>query len=87
VKNECQQTLISNVIGHAFGIEASHVRTICSKAEKKPKQPYRPAALDEDQTEGVLAFIRNGYGAYNSVIQKDILGFIESNYRKCLTYQ
>jgi hypothetical protein len=40
-----------------FGIKASHVRKICSKTDKKAKPPYRPPALGEDQTAGVLAFI------------------------------
>jgi predicted dithiol-disulfide oxidoreductase (DUF899 family) len=87
VKNESQQTVISNVIDHAFGIEASQVRKICSKADKKPKSPYRPAALHEDQTVGMLAFFRNRYGAHNFVTQKNIHSFIESNYRKYPTYQ
>jgi hypothetical protein len=86
-KNECHQTLTSDVIRHAFGIEASQVWKLCSKADKKPKPPDRPPALDEDQTAGVLAFIRNGYGTHSYVTQKDILSFIESNYRKCLTYE
>jgi hypothetical protein len=87
VKNESQQTITSNVIDHAFEIEASQVRKICSKADKKPKLPYRPATLDEDQTVGVLAFIHDRYGAHNFVTQKNIPSFIESNYRKCPTYQ
>jgi hypothetical protein len=87
VKNECHQTLTSDVIGHVFGIEASHVRKICSKAHKKPNPPYRSLSLEEDQTAGVLAFIRNGYGTHDYLTQRDILSFIESSYRKCLTSQ
>jgi hypothetical protein len=87
VKNECHQTLASDVISYAFGIEASHVRKNYSKADKKRKPPDRPLALDEDQTTGVLALIRNGYGTHNYGAQEDILNFIESNFRKCLPYQ
>jgi hypothetical protein len=47
VKNECHQTFTSDVIGHAFEIEASHFRKICPKADKKPKHPDRPQVLDE----------------------------------------
>jgi hypothetical protein len=55
VKNEGHQMLASNAIGHAFGIEASHVRKRCSNADKKPKPPYRPPALNEGQIAGVLS--------------------------------
>jgi DNA-directed RNA polymerase sigma subunit (sigma70/sigma32) len=57
VKNEGYQTLPSDVISHSFGIEASHVRKICSKANKKPKPPHRPPTLDEDQIASVLALV------------------------------
>jgi hypothetical protein len=85
VKNECHQTVTSDVIGHTFGIEASHVQNIYSKPHKKPKPPYRPPALDEVQTAGMLAFIQNGCGTHSYVTQRDILSFIELNSRRCLT--
>jgi hypothetical protein len=85
--NECHQTLTPNVIGHAFGIEASRLQRICSKAGKKPKPPFWPPALDEDQTASILAFIRSGYSAHNYVRQRGIFSFIEGNYGKSLTYQ
>jgi hypothetical protein len=75
------------VVDHAFGIKVSHVRKICSEADKKQKPPYQPLALDEDQTVGVLAFIRSGYSAHNNGTQRVVLGFIKANYSKCLTYQ
>jgi hypothetical protein len=45
VKTEYGRSLTSEVLGQAFGIEPSHVRKTRSKAEKKPKPPYQPAAL------------------------------------------
>jgi polysaccharide pyruvyl transferase WcaK-like protein len=76
------------VLDQAFGlIEPSHVRKIRSKAEKKPKPPYRPAALNEDQTTAVAAFIENGHRTRNYVTQRDVLSFIETNFQKCLSYQ
>jgi integrase len=87
VKMEYSRPLTSEVLGHEFGIEPSHVRKIRSKAEKKPKPPYRPAALNEDQTAAVVAFIENGHRTRNYVTQRDVLGFIETNFQKCLRYQ
>jgi hypothetical protein len=87
VENEGHQILTPNVPGHAFGIEASQVRKIGLKADKKPKPLYGQPTLDEDQTTGLLAFIQSGYGAHNYVNQRDILSFIEDNYGKRLIYQ
>jgi hypothetical protein len=56
-KTEYSRSLTSEVLGQAFGIEPSHVRKIRLKAEKKLKPPYRPAALNEDQTAAVAGFI------------------------------
>jgi hypothetical protein len=75
------------VLGQAFGIEPSPVRKIRSKAEKKPKLPYRPAALNEDQTAAVVAFIENDHRTGNYVTQTDVLSFIKTNFQKCLSYQ
>jgi hypothetical protein len=47
VKTEYSRSLTSEALGQAFAIEPSHVRKIHSKAEKKPKPPYRLAALNE----------------------------------------
>jgi hypothetical protein len=87
VKTEYSRSLTSERLGHAFGIEPSHVRKIRSKAEKKPKPPYRPAALNEDQTAAVVTFIENGHRTQNYVTQRDILSFVERNFQKCLSYQ
>jgi hypothetical protein len=48
VETEYSRLLTSEVLGQAFGIEPSHVRKVRSKAEKKPKLPYRPGAPNED---------------------------------------
>jgi hypothetical protein len=87
VKTECNRSLASKVLGQVFGIEPPHVRKIRSKAEEKPKPLYRPAALNEDQTAAVVAFIENGQRTRNYVTQRDVLGFIETNFQKCLSYQ
>jgi hypothetical protein len=79
VKTEYSRSLTSEVLGQAFGIELSHVRKTHSKAEKKPDPPYRPAALNEDQTTAVVAFIANGHRTRNYVTQRDVLSFIETN--------
>jgi hypothetical protein len=87
VKTEYSRSLTSEVFGQAFGIEPSHVRKIRSKAEKKPKFPYRPAALNEDQTAAVVPFIENRHRTRNYTTQRDVLSFIETNFQKCLSYQ
>jgi hypothetical protein len=87
VKTEYSRSLTSEVLGQVFGIEPSQVRKIRSKAEKKPTSPYRPAALNEDQTAAVVAFIENGHRTRNYVTQRDVLSFIETNFQKCLRYQ
>jgi hypothetical protein len=87
VKTEHSRSLTSEVLGQAFGIEPSHVRKICSKAEKKPKPPYRPPALNEDKTAAVVAFVENGHHTRNYVAQRDALSFIETNFQKCLSHQ
>jgi hypothetical protein len=86
VKTECGITLPADVLGRAFGIEASHVRKLRSKAGKTPKPPYRPPALDQDQIAAVVAFIESGHRTHNYVTQRDVLRFIETNHQKCLTY-
>jgi DNA-directed RNA polymerase sigma subunit (sigma70/sigma32) len=48
VKTECSRLLTLEALGEAFGIEPSHVRKMRSKAKKKPKPPYPPAALNKD---------------------------------------
>jgi hypothetical protein len=48
VKTEHSRSLTSEILGQAFGIEPSHVRKVRSKAEKNPKPPYRPGALNVD---------------------------------------
>jgi hypothetical protein len=53
MKNEYHHTLSSNV-GHAFGIEASHVQKICLKTEIEPKPPCRPPALAKIKPPGCL---------------------------------
>jgi hypothetical protein len=70
-----------------FGIEPSHVRKIRSKAEKKSKPPYRPAALNEDQTAAAVVFIGNGHRTRNYVTQRVVLSLIETIFQKCLGYQ
>jgi hypothetical protein len=85
-KTEYSRSLTSEVPGQAFGIELSHVRKISLKAEKRPKPPCRPAALNEDQIAAVVAFIENGHGTRNSVTQREVLSFIETNFHKCLSY-
>jgi hypothetical protein len=87
VNTEYSRSPISEVLGQAFGIEPSRVRKIRSKAEKNPTCPYRPAALNEGQTAGVVTFIENGHGTWNYVTQRDILSFIQTNFQKCLGYQ
>jgi transposase len=87
VKTEYSTSLTSEVLGQAFGIEPSHVRKIRSKAEKKPKRPYRPAALNEGQIAAVVAFIENGHRTRNYVTQRVVLSFIEMNFQKCLSYR
>jgi hypothetical protein len=87
VRTEYSRWLTSEMLGQAFGIEPSHIRKICSKAEKKSKSPYRPAALNEDQTAAVVAFIENGHRTRNYVTQRGVLSFIETNFQKCLSYQ
>jgi hypothetical protein len=87
VKTEYSRSLTSEVLGQTFGIELAHVRKIRSKAEKKPKPPYRPAALNEDQTAAVVTFIENGHRTRNCVTQRDVLSFIERNFQKCLSCQ
>jgi hypothetical protein len=87
VKTEYSRSLASEALGQAFGIEPSHVRKICLKAEKKPKPPYRPDALNEDQTATVVAFIENDHRTRNLVTQRDVLSFIETNFHECLSYQ
>jgi hypothetical protein len=75
------------VFGQAFGIEPSHLRKIHSKAGKKPKPLYRPAAQNEDQTAAVVAFIANGHRTRNYVTHRCVLSFIQTNFQKCLSYQ
>jgi hypothetical protein len=87
VKREYSRSLTSDVLGQAFGIEPSHIRKILSKAEKKSKSPYRPVALNEDQTAAVVAFIENGHRTRNYVTQRGVLSFIEASFQKCLSYQ
>jgi hypothetical protein len=85
VKTEYSRSLTSEVLGQAFGIDPSHVRKIRSTAEKKPKPPYRPLALNEDQTAAVVALTENGHRTGNYVTQRDVLSFIETNFQKCLS--
>jgi hypothetical protein len=87
VKTEYSGSLTSEVLDQTFGIEPSHVRKIRSKAQKKPKSPYRPAALNQDQTASVVAFIENRHRTRNYVPQRNVLSFIETNFQKCLSYQ
>jgi hypothetical protein len=87
VETEYSRSLTSEVLSQAFWIEPSYVRKILSKAEKKPKPPYRPAALNEDQTAAVVAFVENGHRTQNYVTQSDALSFIETNFQKCLSHQ
>jgi hypothetical protein len=87
VKTEYSRSLTSEVLAQVFGIEPSHVRKIRSRAEKKTKPPYRPAALNEDQTATVITFTENGNRTRNYVTQRDVLSFIETNFQKSLSYQ
>jgi hypothetical protein len=87
VKTEYSRSLTSKVLSQVFRIEPSHVREIRSKTEKKPKRPYRPAALNEDQTALVVAFIENGDRTWNRITQRDVLSFTEMTFQKCLSYQ
>jgi hypothetical protein len=80
VKTVYSRSLTSEVLGQAFGNEPFHVRKIRSKAEKKPKSPYRPAAFNEDQTAAVVALIENGHRTRNYVSHRDVLSFIETNH-------
>jgi hypothetical protein len=75
------------VLSQAFGIKPSHIRKIRSKAKKKPKPPYWPAALGEDQTAAVVVFIEKDQCTRNYVTQRDVLRFIETNFQNYLSYQ
>jgi hypothetical protein len=83
VKTEYSRSLASEVLGQAFGIEPSHVRTIRSKAETSLSA--RP--LNEEQTAAVVAFIQNDHSTRNYVTQRDVLSFIETHFQKSLSYQ
>jgi hypothetical protein len=63
------------------------VRPTSEKYVRRPKPPYRPAALNEDQTGAGVAFFENGHCTPNYVAQRDVLGSIETNPQKCLSYQ
>jgi hypothetical protein len=72
VQTEYSRSLTSEVLGQAFGIEPSQVRKIRSKAEKKPKSPYRSAELNKDQTAAVVAFIETAT-APGTMLPREIL--------------
>jgi hypothetical protein len=86
-KSECNITLPADALGRAFGIEASHIPKIRSKASKTPTPPDRPPALNEDEITTIVAFVKSGHSSRNYVSHRDVLRFLETNYQKCLTYQ
>jgi hypothetical protein len=63
------------------------IRPTSEKCVRKPKPPYRSATLNEGQTAAVVDFIENGHRTRNCVTQRDVLGFIETNFQKCLSYR
>jgi hypothetical protein len=47
-------------LAEAFGLTASHIRTIPAKARKKQKSPHRPLSLTDDQEKRSVKWSWNG---------------------------
>jgi hypothetical protein len=74
------------MLAEIFELTPSRVRTICAKAKKPERPPYRPCAIAEHQEDAVCEMIREGARTGNYVTQREVLNFVEREFRKTLTY-
>jgi hypothetical protein len=83
---DCGIRLPSTTIADVFGLTASRVRTICIKAKKPEKPPYRPLTLSVDKEGAVCRMILEGARTGNYVTQRQVLRFVETEFHKVMTY-
>jgi transposase len=73
-------------LAEAFGLTASHIRTIRAKARKKQKSPHRPLSLADDQEKAICEMVRERAIAGIYATQSESLNFVATEFRKTLTH-
>jgi hypothetical protein len=73
-------------LAEVFVLTPSRVRTICAKAKRTQKPPYRPVTLSPHQEKAVCQMIRNGARTGNYVTQREVLNFVEIKFQKTVIY-
>jgi hypothetical protein len=83
---ECGITLDTQDLADLFRVSRSRARRMLSKTCLTPKLPHRPPTSTLEQDEAAWQLIRNGASTGNVVLQRELLKFIETRFRKILTY-
>jgi hypothetical protein len=73
-------------LADVFGLTASHIHIIRAKARKKQKSPHRPLSLTDDQEKAIRGMVGERAIAGIYVTQKEVLNFVETEFRKTLTH-
>jgi hypothetical protein len=74
----CGIQLQTPSLAELVGLIPFRVRTICAKAKRTQKPPYRPLTLSPHQEEALFRMIRNGVRIGNYVTQREVLNFVEA---------
>jgi hypothetical protein len=85
-ERECRIQLPNLSLVGEFGLTASHIRTIRAKARKEQKLPQRPLSLTDDQEKTISEMVRGRAAAGIYVTQREVLNFVQTEFRKALTH-
>jgi hypothetical protein len=85
-ERECGIQLPNLSLVEAFGLTASHISTIRAQARKKEKPPHHPLSLTDDEEKVIREMARERAIARIYVTQREVLNFVETEFRKTLTH-
>jgi hypothetical protein len=85
-ERECGIQLPNISLAEAFGLTASHIRRIRANTRKKQKPPPRPLSLADGQEKAICEMVREPVIAGIYVTQREVLSFVETEFRKTLTH-
>lgn len=84
--SNCGIGLSNQTLARVFEISSHQVSVVRSRGAKPDKPAHRPLSLNPQQEELILQFIEQGFSSGQYVTQRELLSFVENNFRKTLTY-
>jgi hypothetical protein len=85
VETECGIPFDTQDFAELFQVTRSRGRRVLYKARVTPELPHRPPTLTLEQEEAACQLIWNATSTGNFVAYRELLNFIETEFRKILT--